>query len=90
MTEMKKAQGDIKSFKRPLKKRPDYFKVNIDAAKAFDSVDRDKLISKMEEKGVDAALTLAIRGTLTNTFMEVNGRSVETVVGVPQGSILSP
>ena len=41
-------------------RRPDYFKVNIDAAKAFDSIDRSKLIEIMHAKNTNARLVNAI------------------------------
>lgn len=79
----------MKKFKN-AKNRPEYFKLNIDAAKAFDSVLRHKVINILNDKGVDNQLTNAIANTLRDTYMEIDGKEVKTHIGVPQGSILSP
>ena len=64
--------------------------MNIDAAKAFDSILRHKLIEILLEKNMDKRLVRAIANTLQGTFMKVEEKTFETHMGVPQGSILSP
>jgi hypothetical protein len=49
------------------KKRPNYFKINIDAQKAFDSMSRDKIVQMLLDKQVNSSLVNAIRLTLENT-----------------------
>jgi hypothetical protein len=53
----------------PAKKRPNYYKVNIDAARAFDGMRRDRIVEMLLEKNVNARLANAIRLTLEETQM---------------------
>jgi response regulator of citrate/malate metabolism len=90
---MRKIHEKIKKDKQDpkrLKRQPQYFKINIDAAKAFDSMRRDKITKLLIEKGMDRTLVNAIKETLNNTTMRISDEDVKTYIGVPQGSILSP
>ena len=55
----------------------------MDAAKAFDSVLRHKVIEIMHEKNVNSTIVNAIANLLDETFMQVDGNTFETYVGVP-------
>jgi hypothetical protein len=67
----------------PAKKRPNYYKVNIDAAKAFDSMKRDKIIQMLLDKNVSPRLANAIRLTLEETQMQVGEEAFKTHMGTP-------
>jgi hypothetical protein len=69
--------------------------------KAFDSVDHDILLSKLEFYGISGKFKELIKSCLTNRYQRVSITSKnsshssfskwrEVVCGVPQGSILSP
>ena len=93
INQMRKIHEKIKKDKQDpkrLKRQPQYFKINIDAAKAFDSMRRDKITKLLIEKGMDRTLVNAIKETLNNTTMRISDEDVKTYIGVPQGSILSP
>ena len=94
ITQMKRIHQRMEERKNKLRKgrwqEPDYFKINIDAAKAFDSMRRDKIVELLLEKGMNKRLVDAIRLTLSNTRMRIDEEDVDTHIGVPQGSILSP
>ena len=66
-----------------MKRKPDFFKINLDASRAFDSLLRHKVIEILEKKKVNPVLINAIAKTLTGTFMEINGKKIETHIGVP-------
>ena len=67
----------------------------LDFAKAFDKVPTQRLLLKLENKGVDGKVLRWIKNWLTNRTQEVKigeARSDKSEVksGVPQGSILGP
>ena len=66
------------------------FVVFVDLKKAFDSVDRRKLVATLQKKGFDPLLVGTISNMLTGTVMNYEGQPTETFVGVPQGAITSP
>jgi len=63
--------------------------VDIDLEKFFDKVNHDKLMSKLSKKIGDKRLLWLIRKYLTAGIM-LNGCSVRTEMGTPQGGPLSP
>ena len=65
-----KIQLQIES-KAPRKTRSRFFFVFIDLAKAFDTVNRDKLFSLLYFKNVDSTLVNAIRALYSKTVMKV-------------------
>ena len=54
-----------------VSKRPKFFFVFVDLAKAFDTVNRTKLFTILSERGVDSTLVSAIRALYSNTIMKV-------------------
>ena len=69
--------------------------VFLDMSKAFDSIDHELLISKLEDVGVSNATLLWFRSYLSNRKQVVKIHSTKSellpvVSGVPQGSILGP
>ena len=73
-----------------VKNRPKTFILFIDFAKAFDKVNRGRLLNKMTQMKFHPQLVLAVKNLIQNTYMEVQGQKVKTESGVPQGSCLSP
>lgn len=63
--------------------------IDLDIEKYFDTVNHDKLISILREKGNDKTTLHLIRAFLRAGVME-NGLVSPTEVGVPQGGPLSP
>ena len=66
-----------------MERRPRTYILFIDFAKAFDKVNRGRLLNKMIDMGFNQKLTRAIRKLITGTYMEVQGETVETELGVP-------
>ena len=69
--------------------------IYIDFQKAFDSVDHEKLIQKLEAYGITGHLLAWIKAFLTDRDQRVNvkgtlSQSKRVISGVPQGSILGP
>ena len=59
------------SKKIPAIKRPKYYMLFIDLAKAFDSIDRSKLIKTMQTRGINGSLIKAFANKLASTSMLV-------------------
>ncbi len=65
----------------------------VDLEKAFDKVDRHKLLHVLQERcknDQDRHLVDLVRGLLSNTKALFGEHLVETTTGVPQGGVLSP
>jgi hypothetical protein len=62
----------------------------IDFRKAFDRIDREILCFKMKKFGIKDSLIGAIQSMLFKTSLNLNGEVIETFIGGPQGSVLSP
>ena len=81
--ELKDLSRHERETKVPAHRRPLRALLFIDLQKAFDKVDRNLLMRKLNEKGVRPALTAAITPSLRNTSMKVHNSSVDTRTGVP-------
>ena len=77
-------------MKVPAEKRPKYYMLFIDLAKAFDSIDRSILISTMKDRGINDSLVKAFSNMLASTSMLIDGQKVATNIGVMQGAVTSP
>ena len=78
-----------------ISKRFDKYCVGIDISKAFDNVDRNKLIDILRSRKIPEENITLIKKLLTNTILELKvGKKLEdkfqTNKGVPQGDGLSP
>ena len=62
--QMEDVQNKIRSNRDKKGKPPQFFKLNVDAARAFDSILRHKVINILKEKGVNNQLVNAIGNTL--------------------------
>ena len=62
----------------------------VDLKSAFDGINKDKLIVKMLTGGYCPTLVNAIQNLLHDTKVEVQGVTIPTEKGSPQGSCLSP
>ena len=67
----------------------------IDLSKAFDTIDHDKLVLKLDRYGIRGAANMLIRNYLSNRSQYIeclNEKSEQLPIkyGVPQGSILGP
>ena len=80
---MKEIQKLIKTDKTRHGEKLRYFKVQIDAQKAFDSVRRDKIAEVMHKLEINPIIINAISNTLTGTGMEVNEDKFQTFMGTP-------
>ena len=61
------------SSKIPIDKRPKYYMLFIDLAKAFDSIDRQILLDQMSKRGVNGSLVKAFANMLSATSMIIDG-----------------
>ena len=78
-----------------LEKRNHVIGVFIDLSKAFDTIDHEKLLIKLEHYGIRGICLELLRSYLTKRqqYTEVNGTKSdlsEVKYGVPQGSVLGP
>ena len=74
----------------PIDKRPRYYMLFIDLAKAFDSIDRQILLDQMSKRGVNGSLVMAFYNMLSATSMIIDGQDIATNIGVMQGAVTSP
>ena len=74
------------------KKRPEVFIVFIDLRKAFDTVNRARVLEIMLERGFDSSVVRAYRNFMDGmTLKRADGSApVVTTVGVVQGGVTSP
>ena len=69
--------------------------IGIDLSKAFDTVDRYKLLEILQKRGVGTENLSLIKRLLSNTTLQIKrgknlGDEFETTRGIPQGDALSP
>ena len=75
---------------KEVSKRSWQFVAFIDLRKAFDSVNREQLVRKLQQRQLSSQLVLTVENLLSQTTMNYNGHKIETKVGVPQGAVTSP
>ena len=86
----KKQQEAYRREKKKVDEREKTFIVCFDFKKAYDNLNRQLLIKKMLNYGINPKLVSVAKKLLTGTKMEINGVKYETEKGTPQGSTLSP
>ena len=69
----KEIQEDI-DRKLETKKRPKHFLLFVDLRKAFDTINRAKLIKSLYEKKVNETVVNAVRQIYSKTLMQTNQR----------------
>lgn len=74
----------------PKRSRTKSYLLFMDLAKAFDKINRPRLIRKLKVKGFSPQLVNALANLIRNTYISVDGTEVKTLTGVPQGFITSP
>ena len=85
----------LEKLKNTLDKGKHVGAVFMDLSKAFDTINHDLLIAKLETYGFSTNVLLFMLSYLKNISQRVNINSSfstweETIAGVPQGSILGP
>lgn len=76
--------------KVPVKHRTRQYITFIDLKKAFDKVNRYKLVLELNKMGISPKLTVIIKNLLSNTTGTIGNEIIATTTGVPQGGVLSP
>ena len=85
----------INKILNELKQHNHVIGIFIDLSKAFDTIDHEKLIIKLEHYGIRGICLKLIKSYLTNrqqytVFDGINSDFLEIKYGVPQGSVLGP
>ena len=85
----------LEKWRATLDKRGFAGVILTDLSKAFDCLDHDLLIAKIEAYGFDFKFTKLLHSYLTNRYQRARINSnystwSEIISGVPQGSILGP
>ena len=71
-------------------KRCTHYLLFIDISKAFDSINRNKLLKMMADRGFNGLLIKAFEKLFADTRMVINDEKVYTNKGVMQGGVTSP
>ena len=71
------------------------FGIVLDLRKAFDTVNHERLLTKLELYGIRGKMLVWFKSYLSNRrqYVTINGKSSESLeinCGVPQGSVLGP
>jgi|OM-RGC.v1.029337129 Reverse transcriptase (RNA-dependent DNA polymerase). len=74
----------------PFQKRPRNYAIFVDLKKAFDSVDRQQLVNKLQKAGINSNLVMTIRQMYSKMTLKVDEEIVPTNIGVIQGGVTSP
>jgi group II intron reverse transcriptase/maturase len=82
------AHQAVNTIRRAKRGGHDYV-VDLDIMSFFDEIPHDKLMEKVRERITDGKVLTLIRGWLTAGVME-DDQFHETVVGSPQGGVISP
>ena len=90
--QLRNSEKRLRELKVKPSKRQKQFVLLLDLSKAFDSVNRTKLLRSLHQRGVSSTTVHAIAQVLSSTthIVEADGLEYPTTTGVPQGSVLSP
>jgi retron-type reverse transcriptase len=90
MNQVKLQEAALRSLKIPVRHRTRTFLTFIDLRRAFDNLDRAKLIDRLDRTSISKDILKTIRLLLANSFIVIDNKTIRTDIGVPQGCILSP
>ena len=85
----------IQHIENELRKKNHVVGIFIDLSKAFDTIDHNKLLRKLEHYGIRGNASDLIKSYLSNrkqyvSVLDENSDKLHVVWGVPQGSVLGP
>ena len=85
----------VNHIKKELESKNYVLGIFIDLSKAFDTIDHDQLISKLNHYGIRGSANKLIQSYLTNRnqyteCLTEKSDNLKVVFGVPQGSVLGP
>jgi hypothetical protein len=83
MEEGKTRERAYRRAKTLVARRIKQYILFIDFKKAFDKVNREKLLKKMLKMGFSKALVIAIQNMLTSTSINLEGENIKTYNGLP-------